>query len=131
MQVEGREADITSWKCTENGIRALEFSQPKGPKFHYEPPTQNTLGDQPLLRDPLDKKYVILKNSTRFPLAGEATYAARDVPKDTVFALYVGNLHRYANSNEDEILRNKDRDTMIANDWDIQDQRSVDLWKYR
>ena len=40
-------------KCNENGIRVLTFSTPHGPVFHYEKPTNVSLGDQPHIKDPL------------------------------------------------------------------------------
>ena len=64
-----------------------KFSEPIGPVFHYEEPTNDTFGDQPHLRDPLDKKYVYLKSSTTFDLAGEGAFAARDVPANTGTAI--------------------------------------------
>ncbi len=80
----------------------LQFSEPTGPVFHYEEPTNETFGDQPHLRDPLDKKYVYLKDSIRFPAAGKATFAKRDVPANTVFVLYGGRL---LTEDQDKILR--------------------------
>ena len=56
--------------CNKNGIRVLEFSKPHGPVYHYEEATNITFGDQPHLRDPLDKKYVYLKDSETYSNAG-------------------------------------------------------------
>ena len=39
---------VIGQKC-ENGIKVLNFSIPSGPYFHYDPPTSNSLGDQPTL----------------------------------------------------------------------------------
>ena len=47
---------MTSSTCDANGIRVLKFSQPHGPIYHYEEATNITFGDQPNLKDPLDKK---------------------------------------------------------------------------
>ena len=56
--------------CNEHGIKVLEFSSPKGPKYQYLKPSSQSFGDQQLLRDPVAKKYVYLKNSEIFPIAG-------------------------------------------------------------
>ena len=77
FQVKGQEAEITGSTCNEHGIKVLTFSEPHGPVFHYEEPTNTTFGDQPHLRDPLDKKYIYLKNSTSSDTAGEGTFAAK------------------------------------------------------
>ena len=77
--------------CDANGIRVLKFSQPQGPVFHYEEATNVTFGDQPHIRDPLDKKYVYVKEST-VDLAGEGLYAAKDIPANINFVLSGGYL---------------------------------------
>ena len=64
--------------CDANGIRVLKFSQPQGPVFHYEEATNVTFGDQPHIRDPLDTKYVYVKEST-VDEAGEGLYAVKDM----------------------------------------------------
>ena len=78
--------------CNENGIRVLSFSEPHGPFYHYEEATNITFGDQPSLRDPLDKKYVYIKESNTFDSAGEGTYASRDIPENITYVLYGGFL---------------------------------------
>ena len=93
FQIKGNEAEITGEICNEHGIKILEFSQPRGPFFHYEPPTNETFGDQPHLQDPLEKKYVYLKHSNLFPEAGEGIFASRNVPANTVYAQYNGMLY--------------------------------------
>ena len=59
-------------------MKILDFHEPFGPIYHYEPPTNETFGDQPHLRDPLDKKYVTIKTSKGFENAGEGAYATRN-----------------------------------------------------
>ena len=39
----------------------MTFCEPHGPFYHYEEATNITFGDQPNLRDPLDKKYIYIK----------------------------------------------------------------------
>ena len=93
-QIKGKEADITGEICNEHGIKILKFSQPRGPIFHYEPPTNETFGDQPHLQDPLDKKYVVIRKSNISPDAGEGLFANRNVPANTIYSLYSGKLYQ-------------------------------------
>ena len=104
LQVEGQEAQISEVICNEHGIKRLKFSDPHGPYFYYEQPTNKSFGDQPNLRDPLDKKYMYLKNSNIFPGAGEGAFATRDVPADTIFSPYGGMLY---NQEQYKILEEK------------------------
>ena len=50
LMIKARPAEIIGEKC-ENGIKILEFSDPKGPEFHYDPPTTDSFGDQPNIRN--------------------------------------------------------------------------------
>ena len=70
----------------------MTFSEPHGPFYHYEEATNITFGDQPSLRDPLDKKYVYIKESSTFDSAGEGTYASKDIPENITYVLYGGFL---------------------------------------
>jgi hypothetical protein len=45
--------------------------------------------------DPIDNRYVVLKDSERFPLAGEGLVAKIDIPKDTVFCHMSGHIMTY------------------------------------
>ena len=87
LQISGQEANVISSICNKNGIHVLKLSQPHGPVFHYKEATNETFGDQPHLRDPLDEKYVYVKDST-LPFAGEGLFAARDIPAKMNFVLY-------------------------------------------
>lgn len=48
-QIAGRESQVIGERCNESGIKILKFSEPAGPVFHYEPPSNDSFGDQPLL----------------------------------------------------------------------------------
>ena len=50
-KVAGRSADIVGIRCDERGIMALDFSEPSGEVFKYEPPNSTSFGDQPLLSE--------------------------------------------------------------------------------
>lgn len=71
----------------------LEFSEPQGPIFHRDKPTNVSFGDQPHLKDPLDKKYVTLKESKAF--------AKVDIPRGTVYSLYNGLVLSTLSKDED------------------------------
>ena len=73
LLINGQEANVIKASSNEFGIMELEFSEPRGPVYHYLKATNETFGDQPHLRDPLDKKYLYLKSSEEYPLAGKDT----------------------------------------------------------
>ena len=99
--------------CDANGIRVLKFSQPQGPVFHYEEATNVTFGDQPHIRDPLDKKYVYVKEST-VDLAGEGLFAAKNIPANIHVVLYGGYLY---NKKQYMIWVEKLKETSKENGW--------------
>ena len=128
FQVNGQEAEIIDSTCTEHGIRVLKFSKPHGPVFHYEEATNTTFGDQPHLRDPLDKKYVYLKNSTSFDTAGEGTYATRDIPAGIAYVLYGGYLY---DKEQKQILKQRNLEIAKENKW-MKDHPELEAsWKYK
>ena len=90
FQTYGQKSEIVSSKCNKHGIRVLELSDPVGPLYHYEEPTNTTLGDQPNLRDPLENKYMYIKKSE---FNGEGAFAARDLPENLIYANYGGFLY--------------------------------------
>ena len=118
--------------CNENGIRVVKFSQPHGPIYHYEEATNVTFGDQPNLKDPLDKKYVSVKDST-IPNAGHGIFAARDIPANINFVLYGGFLY----NKEQSEMRAQEIDKRIRENgitlddpmWFTEMQNDADLFK--
>ena len=92
IMVDAKEALVSGAKC-ESGLLRLHFSQPvSGKSFRYDPPSATSFGDQPLVGDPLDNRYVFLFQSLQFPSAGEGLFAREDIPPDTVFVLYGGHV---------------------------------------
>ncbi|TRY64354.1 hypothetical protein TCAL_03641 [Tigriopus californicus] len=90
IMVKGQQSAITGYRCV-NGILELKFSEPSGPFFHFKAPTNETFGDQPLLTDILDDKYIIVKESkVEHEVADEGAFATRDIPKSTTITLYSG-----------------------------------------
>jgi hypothetical protein len=49
FKVEGREAEVIGDSCNELGIKVLQLTEPSGPVYHYNPPSKDSFGDQPLL----------------------------------------------------------------------------------
>ena len=128
FQINGQEAEIIGEYCNEFGIKVLKFSQPHGPIYHYLEPTNTTFGDQPLLRDPLAKKYISVKNSLEFPEAGDGVFASRDIEPYTVFVQYAGIIF---DETQNKIHQSKIDKIQTQNNWTVDDPRSVELWKYR
>ena len=87
---KAQESQILESKCDKNGMRILTFSRPNGPFFHYEEPSSENFGDQPLEMDPLDKKYLVIKNSTSFDSAGQGAFAVRKIEKSQCLAIFSG-----------------------------------------
>ena len=116
-----------SSKCDANGIRVLKFSQPHGPVYHYEQPTNFTFGDQPHIRDPLDKKYVYIDKST-VDFAGEGVYAVKDIPEGIQIVLYGGNL--FNNEQYKQWVQNL-REKSEANSWMMNDPLREEEFKYQ
>ncbi|XP_059086689.1 uncharacterized protein LOC131883271 [Tigriopus californicus] len=129
IMISAQESEVTGEKC-QNGIKILKFSSPTGPNFHYNPPTKNSFGDQPLLRDPLDVRYVHLKPSEDLDNAGEGAFAKFDVPSETTFSLYSG---RILNDTELTNLQSRQKaELKEKNLTNIQlDAALQDLYKYR
>ena len=128
LQINGQEAEIINSTCDEHGIRLLMFSKPSGPTFHYEEATNITFGDQPHLRDPLDKKYVYINDSDTFDLAGEGAYATRDISAKIAYVLFGGYLY---NKEQNEILEQRNKEIYETNYW-IKDHPKYEAqWKYK
>ena len=80
------------------------------------------------MRDPLDKKYVYLKNSDTYPSASEGAYATRDVPENTVVVIYGGMLY---NNEQTQILTNRTNTFLKEKNNDIDDKEYEALWMYK
>ena len=66
VMIKAKSVEVIGEKCNEEGIKMLEFSAPlssTAEEYHFERPTSETFGDQPLILDPLDKRYVQLGES--------------------------------------------------------------------
>lgn len=99
-----------------DGIMKLECTPPSGPFYHYDPPTKESLGDQPLLGDPLDNRYVYVAPSELGE--GEGLFAKTDIPPHTAVALMSG--FPYTNEEMDQ-LKNEQHAAFTekgVNPWD-------------
>ena len=92
-------------------MRILKFSKPHGPVFHYEEATNISFGDQPHLRDPLDKKYIHVKESS---VSGEGIHAAKDIPAYISVVTFGGYLY---NAEQHEIWIRQIKEKSRANGW--------------
>ena len=126
FQIRAQEAKVIGYRCNEHGIKVLEFSKPNGPEFHYEPATNITFGDQPHIRDPLDKKYVNIKMSDTFDLAGKGAYAVRDIPANITYSIYGGYLY---DKLQDSIRTERIKDKAKLNHWMKHSHDLEEQWK--
>ena len=114
-------------------MKVLKFSQPSGPIYHYLPATNISFGDQPLLRDPLAKKYLYLKKSNDLisdvsAEEDEGTFATRDVPANTVFVQYGGMIY---DEYQDKIHKMNNAKIRKENSWGKEDPRVAHLSMYK
>eukprot|EP00095_Tigriopus_kingsejongensis_P003382 maker-scaffold153_size302544-snap-gene-2.26 protein:Tk03382 transcript:maker-scaffold153_size302544-snap-gene-2.26-mRNA-1 annotation:"hypothetical protein BRAFLDRAFT_120570" len=128
LMVSAQEATVTMEKC-QDGLKMFQFSKPEGPKFHYDPPTKDSFGDQPLLGDPLDNRYVYLSQSHEFDIAGEGAFAKEDVPKSTVFVLYGG--HILDNEDNQNLQQAQSEELRSLGIEDSKHPSALANWKYR
>ena len=65
IMINAKHVDVVGERCNDEGIKIIDFSvpSPNSQEYHYEKPTAHSFGDQPLVLDPLDAKYVRLGDS--------------------------------------------------------------------
>ena len=98
VMIKAKSVDVIGHKCNKEGIKIIEFSNSSSScsssdeEYHFERPTFNSFGDQPLMIDPLDRKYVRLgisnintKEKSRI-IEQNGAFANIDIPPGTVFA---------------------------------------------
>jgi hypothetical protein len=39
-------------------LRVIQFSEPSGPQLKFDPPSSESFGDLPLIRDPFEEKFI-------------------------------------------------------------------------
>ncbi len=81
------------------------------------------------LGDPLDNRYLYLKQSAEFPIAGEGSHARVAVPAHTTYALYNGYQWDKETSEKNiERIRKEFEDRNITDDLHPE---KIAAWKYR
>ena len=128
FQINGQESEVVDSTCNENGIRLLTLSKPHGPFYHYKEATNITFGDQPNSRDPLDKKYVNIKETESFDFAGQGTYASRDIPENITYVLFGGYLY---DNEQKKILNEHNMEIARLNNWANDNPELEKQWMYR
>ena len=94
VMIKAKHVEVIGERCNDEGIKIIEFSDPSSlsQEYHFERPTAATFGDQPLVVDPLDEKYIRLggsnfdtgENSQGTEQNG--AFANRDIPPSTMLA---------------------------------------------
>ena len=79
---------ITRITCSNNVLK-LEFSQPYGPKLHFNPSTNETIGEMPLVPDSYEE-ITVKVDTSGVPNSGNGLYAVRNIKKGEVFSFYNG-----------------------------------------
>ena len=91
--------DITGEYCNKQGIKVLEFSDSTsylGITFRYKRPNSDSMGDQPLIVDPLDNKYIDLGQSSidtgefSQTFKENGAFAKEYIPPQTIISHYNG-----------------------------------------
>ena len=124
LLVAGRESKVIGVRCN-RGIMEVDFAEPRGPVYHYEPATNETYGDQPMLADPLDMKYIYVRGSgVHHQVADEGAFAKRDIPAQTTITLHGGLVF---NMYETELYSNRTREE-IANRQDPSEDAAELFW---
>ena len=77
----GKSAHVFRSRC-ENGIKVVEFSDPKteDPTFKFDPPTDTSFGDSPLIRDPFEAIFV-RSGPSKTHESEEGVFAEKDIPE--------------------------------------------------
>ena len=88
IMLAGQRANILKATCKDNLV-SLQFSEPKGPKFHLSIGTNDSLGDMPLVRDPYEVMTIKLGEST-IPNSGKGIFVIRDIKANELLAMYNG-----------------------------------------
>ena len=69
-----------------------------------------------------------MRESDTFDTAGEGSYAAMNVPENTVYVLYGGMLY---NQVQNEILGARLKEKRLEHGWKSDDPEAVKLWMYK
>ena len=116
---EAEEVEVVACRCVK-GILQLRFSQPsRGQTFAAGIPTKDSYGDQPSVTDPLDNRYIEVRESAvEHEVADEGAFAKVDIPPLTPITLYSGLFFRTDELNKynDKGIREEFLDKGLADD---------------
>ena len=120
VMVKAKSVEVIGERCNEEGIKIMEFSPPSEQDYHFERPTSETFGDQPLVVDPLDDKYVRLGESNidtkekSQPKNNNGAFANVDIPPKTIIA-----------HNNGYILTNKEHSQLVRTQKEEYEKKKV------
>jgi histone-lysine N-methyltransferase SETD7 len=146
VMIKGKSVKVIGDKCNEEGIKIIEFSDScssMNEEYHFESPSSNTFGDQPLVVDPLDNKYVRLgisnvdTNEKSQIIKQNGAFANIDIPPGTVISHNNGyilskNQRVTLKRNEKHFLENKQNfyNVLEKEDKNTCENTSENDWKY-
>jgi hypothetical protein len=148
VMIKAKAVEVIGERCNEEGIKIVEFSSPStAQEYHFEKPTSKTFGDQPLVLDPLERKYVRLGESDLNTgeksqgIGQNGAFANVDIFPETVIAHNNGYIltkeemrtlkvkHEDLILKKEEFYKELEEDETVKNDT-IATLRE-NLWKYR
>ena len=118
--------------CNKDGLKVLKFSDSTsyaGIKFRYKRPNSDSMGDQPFVIDPLDNKYIDIKQSTidtgeeSQEFEENGAFGKENIPPQTVISHnngYIVNVHERQEWFKDQIkvLKNAEQCASSSIDFD-------------
>ncbi len=77
----GKSANVLRSRC-DNGMKVVEFSDPRpeDPTFKFDPPTDTSFGDSPLIRDPFEAIFV-RSGPSKSHESEVGVFAEKDIPE--------------------------------------------------
>ena len=89
-----KEVEVLDSGCDEYGMMIVtKFSEPSGPEFYYDPPTNESFGaGPPGVMDPFERKWVELTDS-KVPGAGQGVFLKQKPLGEMYVSLYSGYLY--------------------------------------
>ena len=149
IMIKAKHVEVIGERCNDEGIKIIDFSvpSPNSQEYHYEKPTAHSFGDQPLVLDPLDNKYVRLGDSgfhtgeTSQGTGQNGAFANIDIPPGTMIAH--NNGYQYTKKEMDELKQEQEEFLNkkiefykeVEEDEAIRDNTIASLkentWKYR
>ena len=148
VMIKAKAVEVIGERCNDEGMKILEFSDPlSAQEYHFERPTASSFGDQPLVIDPLDDRYIRLgeshidtKEKSRDSKQNGA-FAMVDIPPGTMIGHYNGYIlsekeikkqilqHQSLIDGKVSFYNKLEKDQPVIND--LIDNYIEATWKYR